>query len=77
MKKLTIKQKMALEYISWFIGENGYSPAITEIQEGLKLKYFNSAFSLVSALENKGYISSIYGKTRTIKVLRGDMNEKT
>lgn len=76
MKKLTIKQKMVLEYISWFINENGYSPTIQEIQKAMNFKYYYSAFSIVSYLEDKGYISTVYGKSRTIKVLGGDKDEK-
>ena len=76
MKKLTIRQKMVLEYIEWFIKENGFSPTIQEIQKAMGFKYYYSAFSILSYLEEKGYISTAYGKARTIKLLGGDNNEK-
>lgn len=76
MKKLTIKQKMVFEYINWFVSEHGFSPTIREIQKGLKLKYPNSVFEVLMCLEKYGYISTTYGKARTIKVLRSDIDEK-
>ena len=77
MKKLTIKQKLTFEYINWFINEYGYSPTVREIQKGLKLKYPNSVFEVLMSLEKNGYISTTYGKARTIKILRSDIDEKS
>ena len=55
---LTIKQKMVLEAIEYFINENNYPPTIKEICKMLKFKYPNSAFNILIILEKKGYISS-------------------
>lgn len=75
MQKLTIKQKIVLDFIEWFISSNGYSPTIKEIQEELKFKYPNSVFKILTLLEEKKYISTVSGKSRTIKVLRGVEDE--
>jgi len=67
--KLTIKQKMVLECIEWFINKNGYSPTYREIAE-----LINSDVCSVSRkifiLLNKGYISQVNGKQRTLRVIK-------
>lgn len=68
---LTIKQKMVLEAIEYFIDKNGYSPTYREIAKILKIKHVNSIFNVILILEQKGYISTINGKARTIKILKG------
>lgn len=67
---LTIKQKMVLEAIEYFINENNYPPTIKEICKMLKFKYPNSAFNILIILEKKGYISTNSGKARSIKILK-------
>ncbi len=69
MSKLTIKQKMVLEAIEWFINENGYSPTIREIAKLLDSDT-RSIFEKLMQLESKGYISTKNGKARTIKILK-------
>lgn len=67
--KLTIKQKMVIEAIEWFINEHGYSPTIRELSNMLKCDP-HTVFAKLLILEKKGYISTINGKARTIKVLK-------
>lgn len=69
--KLTYKQKLALEAIEYYINENGYSPTYKELAKILNLKYINSAYNLVSQLEEKQYVKTKLGKARTIRVLKG------
>ena len=69
MTKLTIKQKMVFEAIEWFINEHGYSPTIREIS-GLLRSDVHAVFEKVLVLEKRGYISTVSGKSRTIKILR-------
>lgn len=68
---LTIKQKILLEAIEWFINEHGYSPTIKELSKLTKNKSVSTVFTKLMELERKGYISTENGKARTIKVLRG------
>lgn len=70
MKKLTIKQKQVLEAIEWFISKNGYSPTLSELAMLLKCST-RPVFEKLMILEEKGYISTINGKARTIKILKG------
>lgn len=74
MNKLTIKQKMLLEAIEYFINKNHYSPTIRELALLLKSDP-HAVFEKMLQLEKKGYISTINGKARTIKILRGLNNE--
>lgn len=69
MKKLTIKQKMTLESIEWFISENKYSPTFREISKMLN-KDVSTVFDSVMQLEKKGYVKTCYGKSRSIVVLK-------
>lgn len=70
MKELTIKQKITLEAIEWFIDRNGYSPTFQELANILDCNIC-TVFKKVLLLEDKGYVSTISGKPRTIKVLKG------
>jgi len=70
MKELTVKQKITLEAIEWFINENGYSPTFQELADILECN-ISTVFKKVLLLEDKGYVSTINGKQRTLKVLKG------
>lgn len=68
---LTIKQKQLLEAIIWFINEYGYSPTHRELSNIFKCGT-RPIFEKLVILEDKGYIKTVSGKCRTIKVLKGD-----
>lgn len=67
--KLTLKQKITLEYIDWFIKEHGYSPTYREIGEELGIDVA-AAFKRVTNLVIKGYVTEMPGKFRTLKVVK-------
>ena len=67
--KLTLKQKITLEYIDWFIKEHGYSPTYREIAEELDINVA-AAFKRVTNLVIKGYVTETPGKFRTLKVVK-------
>lgn len=69
MSNLTVKQKMLLEAIEWFINENGYSPTHRELAELLDCDT-RPIFEKLMILEKKGYITTKNGKARTIKVVK-------
>lgn len=69
MYRLTDKQRIILDIIKEFINKNGYCPSVREI---CKLADLNSPATVCSHLNNlkeKGYISWVNGKARTIRVL--------
>ena len=69
--KLTVKQKMLLEAIEWYIAKYGYSPTQKELAQMLKCGT-RPIFEKLMVLEAKGYIKTENSKARTIKVLRGE-----
>lgn len=69
MKKISIKQLQVLEAIEYLINQNGISPTYREIADLLKCDV-RQVFEKVMILENKGYISTMNGKARTIKILK-------
>ena len=68
-RKITIKQKMVLECIDWFIKENGYSPTYRELADELDCA-IGTVFPKVSILIEKGYISCSNGRARTLRVIK-------
>ena len=75
MKDLTIKQAMLLEAIDYFINQNGYSPTIRELSSILNVD-IKPVFEKLIVLENKGYITTVNGKARTIRVIKHIENDK-
>ena len=69
MRKLSIKQIQVLEAIEYFINQNGVSPTYREIASLLNCDV-RQVFEKVLLLEQKGYISTINGKARTIKIIK-------
>lgn len=66
---LTIKQKILLEAIEWFINKNGYSPTNRELANLLRCDV-NTVFKKLLILENKGYIKTKNGQARTIQIVK-------
>ena len=69
MVKLTIKQKVVLEAIEWYIDKYGVSPTIRDIAE-LTHTTTHPTHEKLLKLEELGVISTMNGKGRTIKVLK-------
>lgn len=67
---LTTKQKELLQAIEWFIDKNCYSPTMRELAKMLGGKSPSTIQNQLYELERKKYISTVPGKSRTIKVLR-------
>lgn len=68
MVKLTTKQKIVLEAIEWYIDKYGISPTVKEIADLTNTTTHPTHEKLVR-LEEKGVISTLNGKVRTIRVL--------
>ena len=66
---LTIKQKMVLEAIEYYINKYGYSPTIREIAELVETSPA-CVFEKLLILEEKGIIETSNNKARTIVVLK-------
>ena len=66
---LTIKQKMVLEAIEWYIKKYGYSPTNRELANLLRCDV-NTVFKKILILEDKGYIKTKNGQARTIRIVK-------
>ena len=71
MNELSIKQKQTLEAIQYFIKKNKYPPTISELCLLLNNKSKSTVFNKLLQLEDKGYIKTTNGKSRSIVILRG------
>jgi repressor LexA len=65
---LTETQQKVLDYIKLYSSDKGYPPSIQEVSE-----YFGwnrvGAYSHVKAIEKKGFIKRVPGKSRTMRVV--------
>ena len=74
MKRLppTPRQQDALTYIKWHISEHsGVPPTYREIARGIHTTY-QSAHDLVAGLEERGWVTTVIGKTRSISLTKDD-----
>lgn len=71
MEELTQREKNVLNLIIGFISINGYPPTIREIGKLSGLSSPASSKSIIDKLKNKGYISYIEKRNRTIIILKG------
>lgn len=63
---MTEKQKKFLDFIIQFREDNGYSPSVREIAKGLGLASTSTVNSMLNKLMDKGVLSMISGKARSI-----------
>lgn len=77
MRKISMKQKILLDAIEYFIDEHGYSPTVRELAQMLEQSHGPVQEKLI-LLEEKGYITTQNGKARTIRVIRsvGEKNAR-
>lgn len=69
MKKLTEKEELIYKTIKEFITTNGYSPSMRELCKLTKIKSTASISNYLESLKDKGYITYIPNKNRTVRVI--------
>lgn len=72
---LNKREKAILKYIEKQIKTNGYPPSVREIGKAVGLKSTATVHGYLSALEEKGYIKKESQKGRTLKLLKGGIDE--
>jgi repressor LexA len=72
MKKLTKKQEQVLDWIEASIQKTGQAPTVRELQAMLGCSSPMGAAAHINALEAKGYLTKVDGKSRGIMVNKGD-----
>ncbi|MBU5356121.1 hypothetical protein KQI74_28115 [Paenibacillus barcinonensis] len=69
-KPLSRRQQEVYDYVRTFIGENGYSPTIREIADGIMLSSASTVHSHVNSLIRKGYLTHSSGGVRTLALTK-------
>lgn len=72
MSGLTKKQREALDFIADYIRIHRVSPSLGEITVSLGLKSKSGAYRLVSALEERGFITRLKDRARSIRLVDAD-----
>ena len=67
---LTKKQKNLLLFINKKIRSTGISPSYEEMKESLNLKSKSGIHSLISALEERGFVKRLAHKARALEVIK-------
>jgi repressor LexA len=66
--KTTEKQARFLEFIEKFHKENGYSPSVRDIAQGLGLASTSGVKSMIDRLVNKGFLNRESGVARSLSI---------
>ena len=72
---LNKREKAILDYIEKQSKINGYPPSVREIGKAVGLKSTATVHAYISALEEKGYVKKESQKGRTLKLLKGGLEE--
>ncbi len=65
---MTPKQKRVLDYIKGYWAENGYAPSYRDIADGTGMKSMAHVFSMVKQLHERGFITKMSERARSIRV---------
>lgn len=76
MKQLTEKQKKVLGWIAESIDLTGQAPTVRELQMKLGCAAPMGVVAHLNALETKGYIKKLEGKTRGIMLVSGETERR-
>lgn len=67
---LTARQREVLEFLRSYADEHhGASPTYREIQRGLGLSSVSRIAGIIAALEERGFIVRIEGRTRSLRII--------
>lgn len=65
----TPRQRELLEFIRGYIEEHGSAPSVQEMAAALGLDSKSSAFRMIGALEERGWVHRIRGRSRAIAIV--------
>ena len=71
---LNKREKAILKFIEKYIEANGYPPSVREIGKAVDLRSTATVHGYLAALELKGYIKKENQKGRTLKLLKGGLD---
>ena len=67
---MTPAMREAYDFICTFISDKGYSPTYKEIGEAIGVKNKSGVHRIVNALQDRGYISILASRPRSIEITR-------
>lgn len=73
--ELNKREKAIIKYIDKQIRENGYPPSVREIGKAVGLKSTATVHAYLSKLKEKGYIKKEDQKGRTLRLIKGGVEE--
>lgn len=73
--RLTERQQQVLDFIRRYIGEHGFAPSYEEIRQAMGVASLNAVYDMLAALERKGAIERVAGRSRAI-VIRSDRDDE-
>ncbi len=65
---LTKRQRQVLDFIEQFIRDNGYSPSLEEVGQGLGLSSLATVHKHLSNLQEKGFLNRLANRSRSIEL---------
>ena len=74
---LNKREKAILKYIEKEVNANGYPPSVREIGKAVGLKSTATVHGYIAKLEEKGYVKKESQKGRTLKLLKGGVNQSS
>ena len=73
---LTEREQDALDFIRHYVTQTGRSPLVTEIAEGLGIRSAGTTHRYIQALVDAGYLERLVGRTRGIRLVSEQQEEK-
>lgn len=74
--ELNVREKAILKFVQKQIKANGYPPSVREIGKAVGLRSTATVHGYLNKLEEKGYIKREQQKGRTLKLLKGGLEEE-
>jgi repressor LexA len=71
---LTKRQRQILDFITEFVGKNGYAPSLREIGEHFKLSSPATIHAHIDNLKKKGFLKTSYNEARSIELVPTEVN---
>src|SRR5947208_11299241 len=69
MLPLTKRQRESLDYLTEFIGQNGYAPSLEEIGRRFGLSSLATVHKHLTNLQEKGFIKRAWNRSRSVEMV--------
>jgi SOS-response transcriptional repressor LexA len=66
---LTTGQRLCLDFVRYYVAQNGVAPSFDEIARKLKVRSRSTVFRMVCALEERGHVVRLKGQARSLTIV--------